>query len=111
MRRDHRDDFDYDQTRILADLLVAPRAVTTEAQRADRRQVMLAAARREFNGTEGVGGSRDGLEVETYSVQVEHPVFPAGLRLTDLEPITPQRAAEVADRVAEAIVEHVWEEL
>ena len=110
MRRDGTTaECDYDQARILADLLLAPRAVSTESQRADRKALMLAAARREFNAGEGHGGSRDGLEVEAYTVEVEHPYFPGGLRLADLEKISPQRAAQVSERVADVICEYVFE--
>ena len=67
--------------------------------------------RRQADAPPAGTGSRDGLHSVVHTAEVEYDKLPYGLRLADIEPITTQRASEVAERVVELLVERHWADL
>lgn len=89
--------------------LLAPVPTMAEHVRARQKDAMLRAARIAFSSIPAGPGSRDGIDPAGVTARVEHPAFPGGILLADIEPIDAERARRVTDRIEQVILEHVYD--
>lgn len=97
------------QAEMLAAHLLAPKTSLDQNRRAASKAAMLRELRRTVADVPAGAGSRDGLASVTHHTEVQSDLFPGGCRMADLEPITAERAQEVVHRVANVLIERIFE--
>lgn len=105
----HRRHLDYDEAAAaLTDAMLSPAPTLSDSQIDRQKAAMFAAFRTGLAAdqppsTVALADAGGEYDMGWHQASTQHPVFDRGVTMVDLESIDPAKAAQVADRVAEAV--------